>query len=410
MKRHAPFLPTLLLLSAVLPLAGRGQTLGLRDVIRHAEATHPRIHYAEAGADATRARRLQALSPESPTLSYSEEEIPGPGGIGDGMMRYYTISQAFDIPLLIGARAWKYRHLERADALRLARARRAARADAIVAYAEASVAFRKREILLLNQLRLDTLAEFASKRTAAGQASRLEELRFRAERADAHVSYTRAEEASISAERRLRVLMGNAELSAGNLQHTDLEAVLAVGDPQMTGYPPPDPALDEARAARSDASWRWLEYLPRFSASWFRQEAVGAGWFWGAEFSAQVPLWFLLGERGRAEEAEAEARAAEAAATLAQREWIDAHLAALGELRASRNAARTYADMVKTDARDILRAVEVSFAAGRISYMEMLDALRSAHSMELAYLDALLDFGRAVAEYERTSGTTLIND
>ena len=96
---------------------------------------HPRIRAALAEIDMQRGRKLQAIAPPAPTLTFHEEEIPAGATLGSGNQRIWQVSQGFDLPLLIGARGYVFGHLQRAAEHRLAVARAMVRAEIVSAYA-----------------------------------------------------------------------------------------------------------------------------------------------------------------------------------------------------------------------------------------------------------------------------------
>jgi outer membrane protein TolC len=157
---------------------------------------------------------------------------------------------------------------------------------------------------------------------------------------------------------------------------------------------------EQRDAMRANASWRWMEFLPRFELSWFRQEFTDIGQHWGAELTASLPLWFLLDTRGSIEEHHAARRVAEEEYTLVmQRRAVDSERSRLRLLSGVENWF-AYREHLLAEADAIARAAESGYENGEIGYMEYIAARQSVSAITLGYYDALAELYAAIAEYE----------
>jgi len=409
-RRTRAVLPFLIMLLASTVHA---QRLTLLEALRSADDNNPRIRAAAAAVDAEKGRKLSALSPESPRLTYHEEEIPSGSGLGAGAQRYYQISQAFDIPLLTGARSGMYSAFERAAEQRLESVRRSIRASVIASYADLATFVAQAGILREEVDALEELAAAALKREIAGDVTHLAVLRARAETSVAAAELLHKEGQILVAESELAAALGlETEIPRGKL---DSLPASPVGDHLAIDLEALTRAHPEARSARfissgmrAELTNRRLSAFPAFEAAWFRQEIAGVGWFWGAELGARIPLWFFLAENGRIQEASADARRAEYEA---EHEVALVRKRMLGAMAALSNAAdilRLASGVRQEEAAEISRTARRSFELGQISIVELLDGLRTARAARLDRLEALRIYYRALAEYEYATNIKLL--
>ncbi len=404
----------LMLLAPVATMAqAGGAALHLDEALQSARSSHPGIIAARAGIRAETGRRLSALSPESPTIVLRHEDIPGGASFGDAGQKILEISQSFDLPLLLGARGRLSSGLIRAQEWELALMERRVRAGVITAYARLYAVARQDALLRRNAANAAEFAAKVQRRIDAGDGTPLELLRARAERAS-------ADAAVAAAAQRRAVAVGALEEAMGRDLPDDVDAVdslppLAI-DPAGLGRPDelvrehPEwcAAQERAGAMAADAGWRWMEYLPRFNASWFQQDYAAAGRLWGVQLGAELPLWFLLGARGSAMERDAEAERASAESrgvAIAVAARIQSSITALA---AAERGLAAYTRDILAEAAEITRVATASYDAGQINHLEYLDAMRSANGVVLGYYDALASYYQAVAECEAATGHRLI--
>ncbi|MDX9760148.1 MAG: TolC family protein [Bacteroidota bacterium] len=456
----------LLLLLLLLPPDGMttlAQPLRLSSLLNTVDDAHPRIRAALAEIDVQRGRKLQAIAPPAPRLTFHEEEIPSGEALGAGAQRIWQLSQEFDLPLLVGARGAMYGHLERAAEYQLSVARAMVRAEIIDRYATWHARLRQYVLLEENQRLAADFARTARLRHDAGESSALEAARARAEEASARIARDQArrslEEAAAAlaiatardipsdvaampdsldpAEllRRLpsseeamlapsadayRSASGESATAAGESATAAGESATAAGESATAagesataaGNRETSPLLrslrEERDAARSNASWRWMEFLPRFEASWFHQDFKHLGPHWGAELTASLPLWFILDTRGSMIEHDAMARQAEARYERAAIEIErDVRLARRTLATAAANM-RAYTDALILEARHIADAADIGYDSGEVGYMEYLSARQAVNAITIGYHDALAELYRAVARYELVSGIHIL--
>jgi cobalt-zinc-cadmium efflux system outer membrane protein len=390
-------------------VCAQAQPVPLPGLTGAALKAHPLIEAAEGGLRAAKGRTLQAWAPASPELYVHEEEIPTAGSFGDGGMRYYGVSQEFDLPLVTGSRAAVQRRFADAARARRDMARLEVRAAVITAWGSFYAAEHRLSILREAASVAEAFAQKAQRRVEAGEGTRLELLRASSAAASAQAALRRGERERSAAAAELASAVGRR-----------IEGLVASG----VALDPPSridlvavsveehPLLREARCEfegfDADRARGWMEYVPGFTAGVFRQEIPSMGMFWGAELTARVPLWFMLGERGRGEE-----RSGLAMASSARLRALELVLRARVEtaeqgVRAAEAGVAAYSDGLLREAEEALRAAAMGYEAGEIGYIEFLEAQRGAFEIMLGYHEALAAAYAAVAEYELATGVEVV--
>ncbi len=404
MKRHAVLLLLLLCAGSL-----HGQPASLPALIEEALRAHPALEAAAGRVRAEEGRTLQAWSPSSPELYVHEEEIPTAGSFGDGGMRYYGLSQEFDVPLLTGSRATVQGRFAAAARARAEAVRLAVRAEVIAAWGAFYAAEHRLSMLREASALAQEFAQKAQRRTEAGEGTRLEVLRATASAASAAAAESRGQRDRALALARLSSAVGRP-----------VDALLAPGvalDPparvEFAAVPlDAHPLLREARAEfdgyDGDRARGWMEYLPGFTAGVFRQEIPSMGMFWGAELTARVPLWFMLGERGRGEERAGLAMESKARLRALELELRARVVSAEAGVRSAEATVAAYSNGILREAEEAMRAAKLGYEAGEVSYIEFIEAQRGALEIMLGYHDALAEGYAAVAEYELATGMEVV--
>lgn len=406
----------ILLLTALHFNTAAAQQWKLDVLLSFVTEDHPRMRAAIAEIDVQLGRKLQAIAPPSPRLTFHEEEIPTGAALGAGEQRIWQLSQEFDLPLLIGARGYAYGHLQQAAEYRLAVARSMVRADIIESYAIWYTRLRQFVLLEENQRLASDFARKAQLRYETGESSALEAARARAEEASSGIALEQArinleDAAAALSLATARDVPADAAVMPDSL---DADKILrrlpfaAIPTVELTASPLLQAMREERDAARSNASWRWMEILPRFEASWFRQDFKHLGAHWGAELTASIPLWFFLDTRGSIKEHDAVARQAEAQYELSARELDNASRKVRRALESAAANIRAYNGELILEAQRIARAAELGYDSGEVGYMEYLSARQAVNAISIGYYDALAALYKGVAQYELVSGIHIL--
>ena len=248
----------------------------------------------------------------------------------------------------------------------------------------------------------------AAARSAAGDLAELERRQFDVEAAVARLAASRAREdaASKHAELSRQVGGGTESMSLRGAMDADLGGSAPAETTTAAETPRVRRAAALARSAALQASAaRWAR-LPLASVyaehEWSRAVAFTASTRIG--FALNLPLFSLGNETVRM--AAARATAAEADAREAELEAERDLTAARTRVRETRLRASIAATRLGPESARLREGSVRLFDAGRVSVLQVLDALRAERHAQLLVLDELLAFQEARADLDALLGRT----
>lgn len=406
--REAPQVPPPPAVEADLGVPGT--PLPLDRVLAAARVGHAGLRAARARAVAAAQRPTQVRAPADPMLSFESESFPnGTLDFGRAQDNKYMLSQElkwWGKLSLRGTKAEQEAAISEREAaeMELEVLGDVARVYLEVAYDNAALALAKDNLASLQSLEQVTEVQYQ-----AGRVPQKDVLQAQVEVARFSNSILELERDRVSSIAELNRLLGRAP-----------DAPL--GDPFVSEVPEgeskADAFLDEARKSRPAIAGADLAIakaktgLSIAEKDWYPDVTVGGGFMdnsdgdsdgWMATASMNVPLWF--GKRRAAErEASADVRAAEheSADTVARVlfEVKDAHT----RMEASRKLAHTYETNVLPQAEQNLKAIEEGYRAGRVGFLDVIDARRTLYDVRIAWQRSRADFAQAGSKLRRATG------
>lgn len=374
--------------------------LSERDALARISPDSSRVRALRAGVEVARADALSVGRWPNPRVTVDREAVAGVSEV------LTTVLQ----PLPITGR----RQLERAAASTLIDAAghradedvRRLRAEVRLAYAELAAAQVRERELTRSRERLQTLTAILQKREAAGDAAGFD--RLRAEREVLDVEADRL----IAAADRARAQARLAGFFSPGSDPTDLVAEERSGTQELPGLETLverayqtrgellalQKDLDASRLSFKAAERRWIPEPEVLGGT--KSSSAGGGDI-GSVIGVQatIPLF----DRGKAEQAVAQARASQATARLESLRLTTA--ADIGAARVAvitrRQAAEQFRTAALTNSNEIERIAQVSYDAGERGILELLDAFRmsSAARVRQAALDAAVREAEIELEY-----------
>ncbi|MDE2781897.1 MAG: CusA/CzcA family heavy metal efflux RND transporter [Gemmatimonadota bacterium] len=405
-----------LLLSCGIPSALAAQAPGservvrsvsVREAIELAEAGNPGFNQVREQAEATRARRWQALGLEAPTLAYMKEGIPLSDASGFHEQRW-SLAQRLQFPLTTWYGLSRASRTSSAATLDVTATLAELRASVKRAYAEVVYA---RQMLRLaeEELRLNQeLEEAAQLRVEVGEAGGLELMKAEVERARAENTRAAARQALANARHALLAMIGlDADSASRSFEFPDSMAYVAVDLARselrsaVSGHAGLLAAVERLAAADAGVSEGWSRLFPDIEVQYYRQD-FGQGWVnHGAQLGLRVPLWGAIDGRARIREARAIERHAAWAvegtrldlAREAERAWAgyETGLAAV---------ARFESDILERSA-ELLELTREGYRVGEIGLLTLLDTQRTFLDGQRGYWDAIRGYYRALIDLER---------
>ncbi len=374
--------------------------LSERDALARISPDSPRVRALRSGVEVARADVLSVGRWPNPRVTVDREAVAGVSEL------LTTVLQ----PLPITGR----RQLERAAASTLIDAAghradedvRRLRAEVRLAYADLAAAQVREQELTRSRERLQTLTAILEKREAAGDAAGFDRLRAEREVLDVEADRLIAVADRARAQARLAGCFSPGSDPAGlvaeeqrSTQELPAVEVLVERAYQTRGeLLALQKDLDASRLSFKAAERRWIPE-PEVLGGTKSSSAVGGDIGSVIGVQATIPLF----DRGKAEQAVAQARASQATARLESLRLTTA--ADIGAARVAVIARRQAAEQFRTAAlpnsNEIERIAQVSYDAGERGILELLDAFRmsSAARVRQAALDAAVREAEIELEY-----------
>ena len=375
--------------------------LTLEQALDEAVARSPAIVAAEAEVEASRARLRQAGFRINPELSVDIENFAGTGPFSgvNGIETTVSINQRLDLGGRRSSRVSAAQAALAAQEIRLAIARAELGQSVRTQFATAAAVRDRLELAVANNERARELARIANELVAAGREPPLRALRARANAAQADAALRAAEAADSAARRILASLFGVSELVGGVAGGLEVVAFQDI-EPLSTL----DVQLAEAERLQAEAELRQQRAAARLDPSVgigvrrlqeTRDTALVAG--------VSVPLPFFDRNQGNVAAAQAEIRSAEARRSAALAEAS----ARINNARTNLTAARARVVALETlaapQAAEALRLANLSYRAGRLSLLELLDAQEAFAMAQSELIDARLALAEATATLVRAA-------
>lgn len=392
------------------------ETISLEQAMNLALRHNPELQQARQARRAAAGRFWSGIALPQPELSYAYEYLPLGKSLSYFGERTLEVAQEFDFPATYLLRG---RALSAETALARTQIHRKALA-LLSAVQRAYWEVKAREAqLAIAETNYELAVEFSRKvaiRQEAGEGSLLEKLTAGVQRTQAQSALESARGERSAALTRLVVLLGR--------ERDDREWVLT----DTLGYQPrgltlegleaaahrQSPELQQAEVAvsalRTRQALSWSSLLPSFKLGWSRQALEGGGNdYYGVAFGASLPLWFLFDQRGRIQEATAELRGGEYEQTALRNELSARLHTAWLEYTNQERQVLLYRNELLPQADEIYRTADVSYDAGEIGYLELLQSRQTLAGVHAGYIDALLGYQRASIELNQLAGEVPAN-
>ncbi|HNW60007.1 MAG TPA: TolC family protein [bacterium] len=387
------------------------EVISLEQAMNLALRRNPELQQARQARRAAAGRFWSGIALPQPELSFSYEYVPRNKSLANFGERTFELAQEIDFPAAYLLRG-RLLHAETAAAgMELRHKALALLAEVQCRYWEVKACEAQ---LAIAQANYELAGEFSRKaaiRQEAGEGSLLERMTAEVQRTQAQNSLETARNDRSAALAQLLLLLGQEGRSGERILSDSmaftpasltLEAIEAAAQRQNTEL---RQAAISVGALRSKRSLSWSSLLPGFRLAWSRQALEGGGNdYYGAAFSASLPLWFMFDQRGRIQEATAELRSGEFAQAAARNALITRLRTAWLELANQERQVQLYQAELLPQAEEICRTAVVSYDAGEIGYLELLQSRQTLSGVKAGYIDALLGYHRAAIELNELTG------
>jgi cobalt-zinc-cadmium efflux system outer membrane protein len=379
--------------------------LTLEGAIRLALDSNPELRASGARIDAASGRAYQAKLWSNPELTLNAEDWPVSGGNGfSDAKQTVGVAQTFPFPgkkkldRQIGVSGVRFSEAElslrRVELVR----------DVKTAFYRVLAAERLVEVTGDLVKVAESSATTARKRVAAGAAADQEQLRAEIPLEQARTELSGFQRELVTARQTLALHLGRPDLSqapvSGALAETASLTLLDHGPEQWL---PTHPSVVAVKASRAQAELALrrarLEPYPdvRMGVSGGRIGETGQSII---QLGFAVPLPIIDRSKGKKQEAQANARIAEADQMAVEQRLLRDWGTASKRFRTAAEQVTSYHERILPKANEALRLVQTGFEQGKFGFIDLLDTQRTTAEVRLAYQQKLLELNVAHAELE----------
>lgn len=379
----------------------------VREAIDLAEAINPGLNQAREQADAAGARWWTSFGLEAPQLIYAQEGIPLSVGMGFREKRW-SVAQRIPFPLTAWYRSDRASRTHQSAELEVEAGWTQLTAGVKHAYTEVIYA---REIVGLSQEELQLyreLEEAVQTRVEVGEASGLELMKANLEVARAENTLARAEEQFGQARYQLLSTIGLRSLDEGvSIEFPDTIAFVAVDVTReeafggISEFPGLRSAEQTLAAASAGVREGWSQLFPEVELHYYRQD-FGQGWNeHGIQVGLSVPLWALITDRGRIQEAQALERLAAWNVEGTRVELAEAVERSWASYQASREVMVRFEDDILERSVELLELTREGYLLGEIDLLSFLDTQRTYLDNQRSYWAAIRSYHHGLVNLEQ---------
>ena len=387
--------------------------LSREHAIQIALEENPEVIAAQKAWEAARARVAQARALSDPELELEFEELPGITRFGDYGERAFGVTQQLESPLKwwrrssAASQAAEAVHLSVFEMTRLDISTRVK-----VAYDRVLFKLKRHEHIRQNLQLAEDFLHKAQLRLEAGDVPQLEVLRADVEAGRAANRLTRARNETAIARAELNTLMaqqssaaleinGDLDFQPVELELVSLQQIALARRPDLLG------AEWAHKSARSHQALARAAFLPDVNIGLFRQTIQAPGGkdnFWRVGLALELPLWGATRQRGQLAEARALAQQAAAEqSALRNRVLLEVERAFM-DAQTAAEQVRLYQERIVGEAERSFEVARRSYAEGKATYLELLEAQRTLTGVREEYAETLFNHRTAVANLERAVG------
>ena len=404
---------TTLIALAVLSLQtawADNKTLSLQQCMDLAVANNYQMQAADKATARAKALQGTAWDVEKTSLSLSQD--PTSGGSPDNAL---TLSQTIDFPTLYAARRSQLKAETAAEQSKKRVVENQLRGEVAAAYWQLVYQTERIRILQQQDTVLARYAELASKRYAAGETRKLEQLSAERMQRENALELAAAKSEKTIAQKQLSLLLNTGD------QVTPADTRLAAVTDGGSGYNYLQTAEGQYAASLITAADKSVTvekngYAPSFSLG-LRTQMVITGWdpyhenrakysggnFMGFEVGVGIPL-FWGATRAKVKAAKIERERVEMEMKQQQQQRENEYSAFQDRYNAAYNRMMYYETEGGKQAEELGRLSVLEYENGEISYIEYVNALQESIDMKQKRAAAINDYNQAVIALKRMRG------
>lgn len=387
-------------------------TLTLQDALSIAQKENPEIKAARQRWEATKSRVSQAATPEKPRIDFERMYAPkGQNVISGAEEKNIAVSQEIPFPTTLYFMSRRARQ----EAKQAEAAYRAKELDVLArvktAYAMLFLSRHSIHIFEENVQLMRQFAKVAESKYAAGRAQQADALKAQVELSKMLNELVTLEQEKETNAAMLNTLLNRSpefplgepadpELKNLSQELEELEALAVQARPELR-----EAALAIEKSRTSVALSR-SEYLPDIMLQYRRRNMVMGTDSHDAMVGLSVPLWFWR-QGAMVREAKAERDMAKAEYQAMKNMTLFDVKNLLVKAQTARRLIELYQTSVLPQAEQALKVTEAAYRSDKMSFLELLDAVRTWLDFRLEHYEHLAQYEQFMAELERAVGGKL---
>jgi outer membrane protein, heavy metal efflux system len=392
------------------------QKLTREKAVEFALENNPLVVAAGQEWQVSRARITQARAIPGLELELEYEELPAITRLGDFGARSYGATQTIEFPLKWwrrGQAAKKASMATRLTVLEMTRLNISTRVK--MAFDHVLAKEKSLDYISQNAQLAEDFLHKAQQRLAAGDVPQLEVLRAEVEagRAANRVSAAHSDWSVAKAE--LNTLLAKPSRTPlemdGDLNYRpvelELEKLQSLALQRRPDFLGAEWAVESSLSTQGAAR---AAFMPDLNIGLFRQAirgATGEEGLWRVGLALEFPLWGAARERGELAEAKAAVGQATAVKNDARNQMLLEIESAFIAVQSSEKQVLLFQGRIAREAERSFEVASRSYAEGKATYLELLEAQKALVEVREEYIAALFNYRFALYQLERASGGPL---
>lgn len=392
------------------------EPLSLNSLLEEALRNNPQIQAAKYRYEAARARVRLLRTLQDPKFEYEYDKITADMDAvmngKTGPMRTFSISQEFPFPTKLFLRKQSAQKEANSYEQEYKETERKVIKDLKDAYSQLFLNDKK---ITLTQENLGVLSQFievANKKYAVNKAGQQDSLKAQVEYSKLSNQLVLLEQEKKIAQSMLNSLLNRPpEAQIGSLEGKS-DASLGLNEQEILkltkeSRPELKSFKEMVRKTEIDYALAKQEYLPDFMFKYKREEKNGKAGTWAGMLGVNIPLWFWEKQDSFVKEAQANLGVVRAEYLAQENMVLFEARSAYARFEAAKTLAKTYETGVLPQAQAALETARRGYEVGALSFLDLLDSLRSLREFQMDYFESLANLEISLADLERSVGVDL---
>ncbi|MDO8662953.1 MAG: TolC family protein [Candidatus Omnitrophota bacterium] len=391
------------------------ESLSLNSLIDECLKNNPQIRAAKYRYEAAKSRVKLLRTLADPKLEYEYDKITaGMDAVMDGKtgpMRTISLSQEIPFPTKLFLRKQSAQKEANAFEQEYKETERRVIKDLKEAFFQIYLNEKKIAVTDENLNLLSQFIEIANKKYAVNKAGLQDSLKAQVEYSKLSNQLVLLEQEKAIAQNMLNSLLNRPQGSeAANLEEKsnkqlgveeeDILKLTKENRPELKSF------REMLRKSEIDYALSKQEYLPDIMLKYKRQ-INGPSGAWAGSIGATVPLWFFEKQDSFVKEAKANVGVAEAEYKATENMVLAESRSAYVKFEAAKSLVKIYETGVLPQAQAAFETARSGYTADKISFLDLLDSLRTLRDFQMEYFESLANLEITLADLERTVGVDI---